>query len=177
MTRVIAAAAFAISTILLAPAAQAGVNDGVTTAQEFGAAKRKAAYKRRAYARKAYKSRKRYAARKPVATASRSCLTSDTARILNALEARVGKVSVISTCVRKNIAGTNRPSFHSFGKAVDFNTGNKAAAVAFLATQPVLVMTYANMGHIHFNTGQKGVIRGADAYGRRRGYALAWGRT
>jgi uncharacterized protein YcbK (DUF882 family) len=93
---------------------------------------------------------------------NRSCLTAQTRSILSALEARVGQVKIISTC-RKGavIAGTRRPSFHRYGMAVDFSTRNKAAAIAFLKTQPVLVMTYARMSHVHFNTGQKGT-----AYGR-----------
>ena len=111
---------------------------------------------------------KRYQA----ASSSRSCLTGQTASILSALEARVGRVSIVSTC-RKGavIAGTRRPSYHRYGMAVDFSTSNKATAIAFLKTQPVLVMTYSNMGHIHFNTGQKGAIYGANAYGGGRRYA------
>jgi len=96
---------------------------------------------------------------------SRACLTSQTRSILNALEARVGAVKIVSTCVVKNIAGTGRRSYHSYGMAVDFHTRNKAAAIAFLKTQPVLVMTYSNMSHVHFNTGQKGAIFAANAYG------------
>lgn len=96
------------------------------------------------------------------ASSSRSCLTSDTRAVLARLEARVGSVSIVSTCrPGATIAGTRRPSFHRYGKAVDFNTRNKAAAIAFLRTQPVFVMTYANYSHIHFNTGQKGIALGA----------------
>jgi len=100
---------------------------------------------------------------------SRSCLTGATASILNQLEARVGKVSIVSTCRSgATIAGTRRPSYHRYGMAVDFHTPNKSAAIAFLKTQPVLIMTYSNMGHIHFNTGQKGIVYGANAYGGKR---------
>lgn len=107
------------------------------------------------------------------ASASRSCLTANTRAVLDRLEARVGKVRIVSTC-RPNavIAGSGRPSFHRYGMAVDFHTRHRVAAVAFLQTQPVLVMTYSNMGHIHFNTGQKGTIRGANAYGGARSYRV-----
>lgn len=105
------------------------------------------------------------------ASALRSCLTAQTRAILAALEARVGRVSIISTCrPGAVIAGTRRPSFHRYGMAVDFATPRKAEAVAFLRSQPVLVMTYRNMGHVHFNVGQKGAVFAADAHGRRRAH-------
>jgi hypothetical protein len=91
------------------------------------------------------------------ASASRSCLTGDTRAVLNRLEARIGKVQVISTCrPGAKIAGTNRQSKHAIGRAVDFNTRRKGEAIAFLRSQGVFVMTYCNMGHVHFNTGQSG---------------------
>lgn len=103
------------------------------------------------------------------ASASRSCLTSDTRAVLARLEGRVGAVQIVSTCrPGATIAGTGRPSFHRYGKAVDFNTRNKAAAIAFLRTQGVFVMTYCGMGHVHFNTGQVGTsfCGGGKSYGR-----------
>jgi hypothetical protein len=99
------------------------------------------------------------------ANTSRSCLTSDTLRELSMIEARFGKVNIVSTCVRKFIAGTRHMSYHSFGRAVDFVHPNKSAIVQYLKTRPVLVMTYRTHGHIHFNTGQKGVILGANGFG------------
>lgn len=91
------------------------------------------------------------------ASSSRSCLTSDTRAVLARLESRVGSVSIVSTCrPGATIAGTGRPSFHRYGKAVDFNTRRKAEAIAFLRTQGVFVMTYCGMSHVHFNTGQVG---------------------
>lgn len=91
------------------------------------------------------------------ASSSRGCLTADTRAILTKLEARVGAVSIVSTCrPGATIAGSGRPSFHRFGKAVDFNTRNRAAAISFLRTQGVFVMTYCGMSHVHFNTGQVG---------------------
>lgn len=91
------------------------------------------------------------------ASVSRSCLTSDTRAVLALLEARIGKISIVSTCrPGARIAGTSRQSKHAIGRAVDFNTGQKAAAIAFLRAQGVFVMTYCGMGHVHFNTGQTG---------------------
>ncbi len=98
---------------------------------------------------------------------ARSCLTGQTRAVLDRLEARVGKVSIISTCRPGSvIAGTRRPSYHRYGMAVDFKTPRKAEAVAFLRTQRVFVMTYSTHKHIHFNTGQSGVKLGANGYGR-----------
>lgn len=91
------------------------------------------------------------------ASTSRSCLTPETRAVLTRLESRIGAVSIVSTCrAGATIAGTGRPSFHRYGKAVDFNTRNKGAAIAFLRTQGVFVMTYCGMSHVHFNTGQVG---------------------
>lgn len=91
------------------------------------------------------------------ASVSRSCLTADTRAVLGRLEARVGKVSIVSTCrPGAMIAGTNRQSKHAIGRAVDFNTPRKAAAISFLRSQGVFVMTYCGMSHVHFNTGQSG---------------------
>jgi hypothetical protein len=104
------------------------------------------------------------------ASSSRSCLTADTRAVLARLEARVGAVSIVSTCrPGATIAGTGRPSFHRYGKAVDFNTRKKAAAISFLRTQGVFVMTYCGMSHVHFNTGQVGT----SFCGARHAYALA----
>ena len=91
------------------------------------------------------------------ASTSRSCLTGDTRAVLARLESRVGKVKIVSTCrPGARIAGTNRQSKHAIGRAVDFNTGKKAAAISFLRSQGVFVMTYCGMSHVHFNTGQSG---------------------
>jgi hypothetical protein len=92
------------------------------------------------------------------ASTSRNCLTSDTWAVLSRLEARVGKVQIVSTCrPGARIAGTNRQSKHAIGRAVDFNTRRKTEAIAFLRSQGVFVMTYCGMTHVHFNTGQTGV--------------------
>lgn len=91
------------------------------------------------------------------ASTSRSCLTGDTRAVLARLEARVGKVRIVSTCrPGARIRGTGRQSKHAIGRAVDFNTPRKAQAIAFLRSQGVFVMTYCGMSHVHFNTGQSG---------------------
>ena len=89
------------------------------------------------------------------ASASRACLTAQTRGILNRMEARFGKVKVISTCrPGAVIAGSGRPSQHRYGKAVDFiPNGNRAAVLAWLrGNVPGAVITYAS-GHIHYDTG------------------------
>ncbi|WP_120265364.1 hypothetical protein [Pseudorhodoplanes sinuspersici] len=108
------------------------------------------------------------------ASTGRACLTGQTRAILDRLEARIGAVSIISTCrPGAVIAGTRRPSFHRYGMAVDFKTRRKAEAIAFLRSQGVFVMTYCRMGHVHFNTGQRGASfcgqRGLNASARKRG--------
>ncbi len=105
------------------------------------------------------------------AAANVGCLKPDTRSILRSVQSKFKGVKVISTCRKgATIAGTKRPSYHRWGMAVDISVprGQKQAVVNYLKTQPVLVMTYHNMGHIHFNTGQKGVITGANAYGGKR---------
>jgi len=106
------------------------------------------------------------------ASASRSCLTAPTQAMLASLERAIGPVRVISTCrPGAVIAGTRRPSFHRLGMAVDFSTMRRAAAIAYLRSRGAFVMTYCNMGHIHFNLGQSGYSgcgRAAYASARRR---------
>jgi hypothetical protein len=93
------------------------------------------------------------------ASASRSCLTAETRGVLARLEARFGAVKVISTCrPGAVIAGSGgRPSYHRYGKAVDFNVPrgvSKAEVVRWLyANNRGVVMTYRGMGHVHFDTG------------------------
>lgn len=90
------------------------------------------------------------------ASTSRECLTGETHSLLAGLEARVGRVKVISTCrPGAIIAGTNRPSQHRYGKAVDFmpTPGQRVPALAWLrANARGAVITYGS-GHIHFDTG------------------------
>lgn len=104
------------------------------------------------------------------ASASRSCLTGETRAVLAGLEARVGKVKVISTCrPGAVIAGSGRPSQHRYGKAVDFvpTSGQRAAALAYLRGRGAgPVITYAS-GHIHFDTGGGGRYASARKKWRR----------
>lgn len=115
------------------------------------------------------------------ASASRSCLTAATRAVLDRLEARFGAVKVISTC-RKGavIAGSGgKPSYHRYGKAVDFDVPrgvNKRDMVRWLyANNKGLVMTYARMNHIHFDTGSyhKIACGGCGKSKARRAYAAA----
>lgn len=92
------------------------------------------------------------------ASTSRTCLTADTAAVLARLEATFGKVQIVSTCrPGATIRGTGRPSEHRFGRAVDFNPpkGKKREVVQWLhKNNRGLVMTYARMSHVHFDTGK-----------------------
>jgi hypothetical protein len=158
LTAIIAALLF------VSPASALGVGSNLQISNPFAIGKGKTYQVRHAYKRGIRRSVSRKNARiKHIhqhrhrgATASIACLTPQTQRTWYALKARVSDVKAISTCVVKKIAGTNRPSFHSFGMAVDFTTRHKATAIAFLRSQGVFVMTYCNMGHVHFNHGQSG---------------------
>jgi len=111
-------------------------------------------------------------ARMRTATTSRHCLQSETYRVLQDLEAFVGPVKLISTCrPGARIAGTRHMSHHSNGTAVDFWTPRKASAIRYLRSRrDVFVMTYRDMSHVHFNTGQIGARFGAWS-GHRKRYA------
>lgn len=164
---------------LIPTKSQAKVLDGIKNQSlEISSRRKRYVYKRYRSYSKAYRVKRRVTWVAPkknlfkayqAASASRLCLTAQTASILSALEARVGRISIVSTCrAGAVIAGSGKPSYHRYGMAVDFNTSNKSAAIAFLKTQPVLVMTYSTHNHIHFNTGQKGTILAANGYGGKR---------
>lgn len=92
------------------------------------------------------------------ATTSRSCLTGQTRALLEEAERHFGVTfHLVSTCrPGAIIAGTNHPSEHRYGKAVDLlpPPGRKAEVVRwFYAHAPGVTMTYARMPHIHFDTG------------------------
>jgi len=92
------------------------------------------------------------------ATVSRACLTPDTRAILEQAEAHFGVTfKLVSTCrPGAVIAGTEHPSEHRYGKAVDLlpPPGKKAAVVKWLfAHAPGVTMVYAHMPHVHFDTG------------------------
>lgn len=110
------------------------------------------------------------------ASTSRTCLTSDTQAVLNRLESKFGAVKIVSTCrAGATIAGTRTPSQHRYGKAVDFEapSGRKSEVVKWLyANNRGLVMTYARMSHVHFDTGSYHAIACGGCV-RRTQYASA----
>jgi uncharacterized protein YcbK (DUF882 family) len=109
---------------------------------------------------------------------SRSCLTMDTRSLLDRVEAGFGRVQIVSTCrPGAVVAGTGHPSQHRYGRAVDFNAppGKKAAIVEWLiANNPSGgTMTYANMGHIHLDTGPRHFVSLASGGARHHARRLA----
>ena len=100
---------------------------------------------------------------------SRDCLTGETRAALAAAEAHFGVTfAIVSTCrPGAVIAGSGDPSWHRYGRAVDLLVPrgmSKAAVVGwFYAHVRGVVMTYRNMGHVHFDTGTyHKLVRGAD---------------
>jgi uncharacterized protein YcbK (DUF882 family) len=101
---------------------------------------------------------------------SRTCLTPETQSLLGRVEATFGTVQIVSTCrPGAVVAGSGHPSQHRYGRAVDFNAppGKKAAIVQWLiANNPGGTMTYADMGHIHMDTGPRRFVSlGASSHG------------
>lgn len=184
MLRLIAAAC-ALACVAMTTPASAQVNFQGTykyypyqqMAKKKAAIKRAAWKARRKAQRRAWRKARSVKARPNIfrayraASASRSCLTGATQAVLASLERAVGPVRIVSTCrPGAVIAGSGRPSFHRYGMAVDFHTSRKAAAIAHLRGKGVFVMTYCNMGHVHFNLGQRGYsgCGGRYASARRR---------
>jgi len=91
------------------------------------------------------------------ADAPRTCLTWPARALLERIEAKFGPVRLVSTCRHGAIiAGTNRPSRHASGNAVDFDAGGrKAQIVEWLVANHHEggTMTYADMDHIHVDIG------------------------
>ena len=88
--------------------------------------------------------------------APRNCLTAAARALLDRIEQRFGPVKVMSTCrPGAIIAGTGRPSRHASGNAVDFNAGNRKAAIIewLTANHRGGTMTYPGMDHIHVDIG------------------------
>jgi hypothetical protein len=89
--------------------------------------------------------------------APRNCLTRAAHALLDRIEQRFGPVQVISTCrPGAVIAGTNHPSRHATGNAIDFNAGpRKGEIVAWLIANHHAggTMTYTGMNHIHVDIG------------------------
>jgi hypothetical protein len=90
---------------------------------------------------------------------SASCLPTTVKERLAEIEARFGKVSIVSTFRRgARIAGSGQPSFHASCRAVDFNVRrNQAAAAAWLkSVHDGGVGTYSGkMNHIHIDDGPR----------------------
>lgn len=116
------------------------------------------------------------------ASASRNCLTAPARALLGRIEARFGRMQLISTCrPGARIAGTGRISRHSSGNAIDFNAGSrKGAVVRWLIANHKSggTMTYAGMSHVHVDIGHHFVSlnsggRGGYRSSRRRTYASA----
>lgn len=99
------------------------------------------------------------------AMSSVSCLTPEARAILDQIQATFGPLRIVSTCrPGATIRGTNHPSYHRYGKAVDFIAprGMKQAVVRWLINlHRGGVMTYHNFNHIHFDTGSFFVKLGA----------------
>jgi uncharacterized protein YcbK (DUF882 family) len=63
-----------------------------------------------------------------------TCLTWEARALLNRIRAKFGKVEIVSTCrPGAKIAGTNYPSKHASGRAIDFRVpGHKGQVVRWL---------------------------------------------
>jgi YD repeat-containing protein len=169
-TILIACAALLLTATAAAANRQHGLsydNDGRTTqATDRAAGQRNADGARKRHAHRDHPRGRPVVADKPnifrsyaKASTSRECLTGATLAILERGERHFGvRFSIVSTCrPGATIAGSRHPSQHRFGKAVDFippRTLSKAAVVRwFYANAPGVTMTYANMAHVHFDTG------------------------
>lgn len=94
------------------------------------------------------------------ASTSRSCLASSARGLLNRIEARFGKVQIVSTCrPGATIRGTGKRSKHASGEAIDFNApkGKKGEIVRWLIANHKSggTMTYPGMNHIHVDVGYR----------------------
>jgi hypothetical protein len=115
---------------------------------------------------KSYNGGKGYRA-KSHATASRrhasgdniGCLTSEARNLLARIRSKFNNVDIVSTCrPGAKIAGTNSPSKHASGQAIDFRVpGRKAEVVRWLIANDRMggIMTYSDMDHIHVDVGQR----------------------
>ncbi len=88
---------------------------------------------------------------------SGSCLSSEARSLLGRIQAKFGRVEIISTCRRgARIASTGRPSKHASGQAIDFRIpGRKREVVKWLIANHGSggTMTYSDMDHIHVDVG------------------------
>jgi uncharacterized protein YcbK (DUF882 family) len=88
-----------------------------------------------------------------------TCLTWEARALLNRIRAQFGNVEIVSTCrPGATIAGTNHPSRHASGQAIDFRVpGKKGQVVRWLIANHHSggVMTYSDMDHIHVDIGPR----------------------
>ncbi len=90
---------------------------------------------------------------------STACLTSNARNLLARIRAQFDDVEIVSTCrPGAKIAGTNHPSKHASGQAIDFRVpGRKAEVVRWLIAHDHMggIMTYRDMDHIHVDVGPR----------------------
>lgn len=93
------------------------------------------------------------------ASTSRACLTAETRGVLEAAEAHFAtRFVLVSTCrPGAFIAGTDHPSEHRYGKAVDLLVpraiAKRAVVSWFYGHARGVTMIYARLPHVHFDTG------------------------
>jgi len=91
--------------------------------------------------------------------APRTCLTPPVRALLERIEEKFGPIKLVSTCrLGATIAGTDRPSKHASGNAIDFDAGSrKEQIVAWLIANhhDGGTMTYPDMDHIHVDIGPR----------------------
>jgi uncharacterized protein YcbK (DUF882 family) len=104
----------------------------------------------------------RHAAR--LSETSTECLTSAARNLLARIRGQFSNVEIVSTCrPGATIAGTNYPSKHASGQAIDFRVpGRKAEVVRWLIAHDHVggIMTYSDMDHIHVDVGPRFVALG-----------------
>jgi len=98
-----------------------------------------------------------------------TCLTPAARGLIGRIEAKFGKMDIISTCrPGARVAGTGQLSRHSSGNAIDFIAGDrKSAVLAWLIANHSDggTMTYSNSPHIHVDIGPHWVqLAGGSAY-------------
>ena len=107
----------------------------------------------------------------PAQAASTKCLPGSLRAAMAHISRSYGRVIIISTYRRGAIiAGTRKRSKHARCQAVDFKVkGNQAAAVRWLQSQPLEVITYSGaMHHVHIAIGSYKGHHRVDGRGRRK---------
>lgn len=118
-----------------------------------------------------------YGDTKPYRGGGLGCLTSETRSLMQSIMRIFGGVQIISTCrAGAVIAKSGKPSYHRYGKAVDFKVSghSKSKVIAWLRkNHKGGTMTYYDMNHIHVDTGPKFVAlnrssKGGGKYAKRK---------